>query len=151
MDFFGVGPVEVLVVLLVALIIFGPDELPGIAVKVARFVRQIRELTNDITGEFTKEIGSVIQLEEPAKLDDSAVSRSAVANLSHAVSSPEMGRDDGHLVVPGEEMVSPQQGVEQSDPQGPVSALGTEEPETNNEPGKEASVGENTEEGRAVL
>ncbi len=56
MDFFGIGPMEILLVLVVALIIFGPGRLPEIARKAGKAMRTVRKATFDLTAEVTKEL-----------------------------------------------------------------------------------------------
>ncbi len=65
MDFFGIGPGELVLVLVIALIIFGPGKLPEFARGVGRAVREFRkyssELTKDFRDEFEKELTDVPQ------------------------------------------------------------------------------------------
>ncbi len=56
MDFFGIGPMEILLILVVALIIFGPGRLPEIARKAGKAMRTVRKATFDLTAEVTKEL-----------------------------------------------------------------------------------------------
>ena len=56
MDFFGIGPMEILLILIVALIIFGPGKLPEIARVMGRTMRTLRKATFDLTAQVTKEM-----------------------------------------------------------------------------------------------
>ena len=56
MDFFGIGFGEVLLILIVALIIWGPKRLPEIARTLGKTVRALRKATYDLTSAVTKEI-----------------------------------------------------------------------------------------------
>ena len=56
MDFFGIGFGEVILILLVALIIWGPKRLPEIARTLGRTMRALRKATYDLTSAVTKEI-----------------------------------------------------------------------------------------------
>jgi sec-independent protein translocase protein TatB len=56
MSFLGVGPAEVLVILVVALIFVGPERLPRLAADIARTIREIRRYTAGIAAEFTEVI-----------------------------------------------------------------------------------------------
>jgi sec-independent protein translocase protein TatA len=56
MDFFGIGFGEVLVILIVALIIWGPKRLPGIARMLGKTMHNLRKATNDLTSQITREI-----------------------------------------------------------------------------------------------
>lgn len=52
MTFFGMGPFEILVILVVALLVFGPDKLPQVARQVGGLVRDFRRFTSNLTAEF---------------------------------------------------------------------------------------------------
>ena len=54
MDIFGVGPLELLVILVLILIVVGPGRLPEMAVRLARFIRAARQYSATITREFTE-------------------------------------------------------------------------------------------------
>ena len=58
MDFFGIGFGEVLLILIVALIIWGPKRLPEIARTLGKTMRALRKATYDLTSAVTKEIDS---------------------------------------------------------------------------------------------
>jgi Tat protein translocase TatB subunit len=49
---FGLGIPEIMVILVVALVVFGPDRLPTVAAQVGRWVRDFRRMTADLTAEF---------------------------------------------------------------------------------------------------
>ncbi len=56
MGFFGIGTWEILLVLIVALIIWGPGKLPEIARKLGQTVRALRKASSDLTAAVTKEL-----------------------------------------------------------------------------------------------
>lgn len=47
-----IGPLEILVVLLVALIVFGPEKLPDMARKVGRAASELKRMASDVKSEF---------------------------------------------------------------------------------------------------
>jgi sec-independent protein translocase protein TatB len=49
-----IGPLELIVVALVALIAFGPDKLPEIARTVGRTLNELRRQAADVRGEFAR-------------------------------------------------------------------------------------------------
>ena len=51
---FGIGPVELIVVFVVATLIFGPGKIPEFARQLGQFVRSFRKVTGEMTREFTK-------------------------------------------------------------------------------------------------
>jgi TatA/E family protein of Tat protein translocase len=60
MEVFGIGPMELLLVLIVALMVFGPDKLPEIGAKLGKGLRAVRTATH----EFSKEIEATRQAVE---------------------------------------------------------------------------------------
>jgi Tat protein translocase TatB subunit len=55
MEFFGMGTLEILVILVVALIVFGPGKLPQLARNLGRGMAALRKVTSDLTEEISKE------------------------------------------------------------------------------------------------
>jgi sec-independent protein translocase protein TatA len=56
MDFFGIGFGELVLILLIALIIFGPGRLPEVARTLGRFSRNLKRMSSDLTSAVTKEL-----------------------------------------------------------------------------------------------
>ncbi len=56
MNFFDIGLQEVFVILIVALIVVGPDQLPGIARKLGKVVYKTRNIIRNLSQEVTKEL-----------------------------------------------------------------------------------------------
>lgn len=54
MEFLGVGPLELLVILVVALIVVGPQRLPEIAAQMGRFMRAFQRYSSQVTREFSE-------------------------------------------------------------------------------------------------
>jgi sec-independent protein translocase protein TatB len=59
MNLFGVGPLELVVILVVALIFVGPDRLPRLAADIARTIREIRKYTGSLAAEFQEVVKDV--------------------------------------------------------------------------------------------
>jgi sec-independent protein translocase protein TatA len=57
------GPTELIVIILLALVIFGPKRLPEIVQYVGKAVKQIREITNGVQEAVTKDIVNPINEE----------------------------------------------------------------------------------------
>ncbi|MBI2288127.1 MAG: twin-arginine translocase subunit TatB, partial [Chloroflexi bacterium] len=53
---FDMGPLEILLILIVALIIWGPGRIPEIARTLGRMVRSLRKLSSEFTTTITKEL-----------------------------------------------------------------------------------------------
>jgi sec-independent protein translocase protein TatA len=63
MDFFGIGAGELILILVVALIIWGPGKLPQIARTLGNITRNLRKATSDFTTALAREA----ELEEKTK------------------------------------------------------------------------------------
>jgi sec-independent protein translocase protein TatB len=60
----NIGGMELVVVILVGLFIFGPDKLPKAISDGVRMLRQLREMARNATGDLSRELGTDIQLED---------------------------------------------------------------------------------------
>ena len=59
MGFLGIGAMEAVVILVIALIIFGPGRLPEIMGDAGRAVRDFRRATRELTGDFQDSVSEV--------------------------------------------------------------------------------------------
>ncbi len=64
MNIFGIGLPEMAVIMMVALLIFGPKKLPEIGRSLGKTIRSFQEASKDFQNEFQKEAS---QLEEAVK------------------------------------------------------------------------------------
>jgi sec-independent protein translocase protein TatB len=56
MEVFGIGPLEIVLVVLIAFIVLGPDRIPGTMRQLGKWTRQLRETVNNITRDYNSEI-----------------------------------------------------------------------------------------------
>ena len=56
MDFFGIGPMEIILILIIGLIIFGPEKLPQIGRDLGKTLRSFKKATTDISAEVSREL-----------------------------------------------------------------------------------------------
>jgi len=66
---FGIGLPELAVIMVVAVIVFGPDRLPDFARQAGRFVRQIRMFTQSARDDIRSELGPEFSNFEITDLD----------------------------------------------------------------------------------
>jgi len=59
MDFIGIGPVQLMVILVVAFFVLGPERLPEVARTLARAIRTLRSYASDVQDQFEGEIGGL--------------------------------------------------------------------------------------------
>ena len=62
MNFLGMGPLELVVIMVLALIFVGPAELPRMARQIGKMVRDFRRATSEMTAEFNRSFS--LELEE---------------------------------------------------------------------------------------
>ena len=51
---FNIGPVEIIVVLVLALVVFGPKRLPEMGKSIGKAIREFKSIGNEIQDEITK-------------------------------------------------------------------------------------------------
>ena len=54
---FGIGPLELGVIAIVAVLVFGPDRLPEFARTAGRLLRQVRQMVNNAQNDLRNELG----------------------------------------------------------------------------------------------
>lgn len=58
MDFMGMGPLEILLVLIVGLLVLGPEKLPAMAAKAGELYRKLTKVTSTLSKSITEEISA---------------------------------------------------------------------------------------------
>jgi len=53
---FGLGPTELIIILVIALVIFGPSRLPKIGQSIGQAVKSVRDSTDKVTEEVSKSL-----------------------------------------------------------------------------------------------
>jgi sec-independent protein translocase protein TatB len=56
MEVFGIGPLEIALIALIAFIVLGPDRIPGVMRQLGKWTRQMRETINNITRDYNTDI-----------------------------------------------------------------------------------------------
>src|SRR5919199_3566488 len=72
MNFLGMGPMELILIVVLALIVFGPAKLPEIMGQVGKAIRDFQRATSELSDEFNRTIASEVKeaqrtLEEPLR------------------------------------------------------------------------------------
>ncbi len=91
MEFLGMGPMEILVVLIVSLIAVGPGKLPEFARNLSKGIRALRKATTDLTKEFTDELKE-LENEETSEQEPTARNEQAASIFEP---KPDHDSDDG--------------------------------------------------------
>lgn len=93
MDFFGVGPVEIILILVIALIVFGPDKLPQIGRDLGKAIRSFKKAASNLSAEMSKEMKDLEEKGQERK-DDSKQVETRIVEVDK-VSKPEAGDNIG--------------------------------------------------------
>jgi sec-independent protein translocase protein TatB len=75
---FDIGPEKLLLLLMLALVVLGPDKLPGLARDAARMVRTLRRLSAEVRAEVAEELGPELARLDIRSLDPRTALRRAV-------------------------------------------------------------------------
>ena len=59
MEVFGIGPLEIALVVLIAFIVLGPERIPGAMRQLGSWVRQLRETVNNVTRDYNADIRQI--------------------------------------------------------------------------------------------
>ncbi len=64
----GLSMTEVLIILALALLLLGPDQLPNLAKSLGKGLRELRKATDDIKGQFEQEMAKIDLDEQPQRM-----------------------------------------------------------------------------------
>jgi len=84
MQMFGVGALELMVILILAVLVVGPDRLPQVAADLAQWIRRARAYANHLSKDFNEVIGE-LEKEVGASRDDWKEIASVVTRQGGAV------------------------------------------------------------------
>jgi sec-independent protein translocase protein TatB len=99
---FGIGLPELAVIVVVALIVFGPDRLPEFARQAGRFVRQLRNLAQNAQTELRRELGPDYADLKLTDLDPRVAIRRHILEAMDDDDLPEVGRRSYDALPAGE-------------------------------------------------
>lgn len=119
MNFFGIGPMELVFILILALIIFGPGRLPEIGRAVGKSIRDFRAMTQEVTSQFSLDLEEAVKTREARETQTSAQGAAEPSEPSEPSSPPEAAAE------PSETEGASAEGTEA---QGPEGAGGAAEP-----------------------
>lgn len=97
---FQMGPMEILVLVVVGLVVIGPDKLPSLAKDAARLIRALRDVATGAQSTLRKEIGELGPEFKDFDLDD-------LRSLNPRVALTKMIFDDPEPAKPAAQMAAP--------------------------------------------
>ena len=90
MNLFNIGPMELILILILALIIFGPGKLPEVAKGLGKAIREFRQASQELTEEITKELNTITEAPKESKESTEAATDKDVPQRS----TPEGNKGD---------------------------------------------------------
>ena len=84
---FGIGGTELVIIAVVAFLFFGPDKLPEVARTVGKFMKQFKQIQDEVTSTIRSEMYEGPDLTNLPKLDGSAA-KPADPTAAAAVATP---------------------------------------------------------------
>ena len=67
MNILGIGPAELLLIFVIAVIVFGPGKLPELARTLGKAMRELRRMSLVVTAEFAKELRDIETISREVK------------------------------------------------------------------------------------
>ena len=64
---FGIGPLELFFIAILALVILGPERLPGVIREGAKYFRMLRNMSGELTSQFSEELKALDEI-NPQKI-----------------------------------------------------------------------------------
>ena len=96
------GWAEIGLILVVGLILFGPDRLPGMARQAAQFVRTVRQMADNAKNDLGREMGQDFSDLNLRDLDPREVVRRHILEDSGPATTPIPRPDQDRILRPGE-------------------------------------------------
>lgn len=69
-SFFGIGIFELFLIAVIALVVLGPERLPGAMREVAKYMRQIRDIGSEFSSQFSEEIKMLEEMDPRRMIND---------------------------------------------------------------------------------
>jgi len=99
-NFLGMGPMELVLIMVLALIVFGPGKLPEIAGQIGKMVRDFRNASSEMSSEFSKAFSLETEKGAPAAPPPSLPSSSTMSVPAPPASSPVMDGAEARRIAP---------------------------------------------------
>lgn len=109
MNVFGVGPLEIFLVLLIAVVVLGPERIPGVAVQLARGLKFVRGYANDTTKQLRAELSELTREYEDLRKEMTDFRRGVMNDLTSVTDEVDRTLKEARPIVePGGELPPPE-------------------------------------------
>lgn len=99
MDFLGIGPQEIILILIIAAIVVGPRRLPEVAVQLARVIRQLRGYATDVTSQMRAELDELTREYEQVRKDLQEFRESATKEVGSVMSEVDRAAHEAPAII----------------------------------------------------
>ena len=82
-SFFGIGLFELVMIAVIALVVLGPERLPGAMREVAKYMKQLRSISHEFQSQFSEELKMLEEI-DPRRILNEAIDPNAPANTTAA-------------------------------------------------------------------
>jgi sec-independent protein translocase protein TatB len=82
-SFFGIGLFELVMIAIIALVVLGPERLPGAMREVAKYMKQLRSISHEFQSQFSEELKMLEEI-DPRRILNEAIDPNAPANTTAA-------------------------------------------------------------------
>jgi sec-independent protein translocase protein TatB len=79
-SFFGIGLFELVMIAVIALLVLGPERLPGAMREVAKYMRQLRNISNEFQSQFSEELKMLDEINPRRIINEAIDPNSPAAN-----------------------------------------------------------------------
>ncbi|MBI4000161.1 MAG: twin-arginine translocase TatA/TatE family subunit [Nitrospira defluvii] len=94
---FGLGAGEILIILVIAFLLFGPKQLPEIGRQVGKAVKGFKETADDLKKTVEPELNMIQQEMKMVEQDFESSMKEAEEEINHATSGVEHGAEESGL------------------------------------------------------
>jgi len=126
MNVFGIGPMELILILVIALIVFGPGKMPEMGRSLGAAIREFRRASQELTNELTREVdlSQLKELKEEVKSIQTEMTQAVPYQVGRLMAEPERTVTEGAVAEPAHqeaEEPAAQEGVHEE----PVAIVAT--------------------------
>ena len=82
-SFFGIGLFELVMIAVIALVVLGPERLPGAMREVAKYMKQLRNISHEFQSQFSEELKMLEEI-DPRRILNEAIDPNAPATTAAA-------------------------------------------------------------------
>jgi sec-independent protein translocase protein TatB len=114
MNILGMGPLEILLIVVLALIVFGPAKLPEIMGQVGKAIADFRRATSELSDEFNRTIQAELQETKSIVADTKSAVTGSYADINAAISGTPASSPSAQTPAPALTTAAPAAGLASS-------------------------------------